>query len=92
MIFLRFWKPRHQKTCFSDVFWKKVATDANFAQIYDFPMQIYSSAELEHGPQLRPYIPRAGGQDDGSSTKLPQISGLGKILREGGGKLQDILP
>ena len=27
---------------------------------------------MELGPRLGPYIPRAGGQDDGSSTKLPQ--------------------
>ena len=43
----------------------------------DFPIQMYSPAELEHGPQLRPYIPRAGGQDDGSSTTLPQSSAGG---------------
>ena len=35
-----------------------------------------SSADLpETGPaeQNRPYVPRAGGQDDGSLPKLPQI-------------------
>ena len=28
---------------------------------------------MVHGPRLGAYIPRAGGQDDGSSAKLPQI-------------------
>ena len=29
---------------------------------------------MVHGLPLGPHIPRAGGQDDGSSAKLPQIS------------------
>ena len=31
-------------------------------------------AETGPAEQNRPYVPRAGGQDDGSLPKLPQIS------------------
>ena len=46
----------------------------------DFPFQIYAPAETVHGPRLGPYIPRAGGQDDGSSGKVPQIIAIVPIV------------
>ena len=44
----------------------------------------YFSAEMSHSRQNRPWVPHAGGQDDGSLRKLPQISARGRgTLRQG---------
>ena len=62
------------------VFAKKVSTEANCAYIYiysksdDFPIQMYSLPETLHGPQLGPYIPCAGGQDDQMISITPTLS------------------
>ena len=39
-------------------------------------------AETEHPVQNRPWVPHAGGQDDGSLHKLPQINLLNKLRQQ----------
>ena len=39
-------------------------------------------AETQHPVRNRPWVPRAGGQDDGSLHKLPQIKGWEGVLGE----------
>ena len=41
----------------------------------------YFPAETQHPVQNRPWVPHAGGQDDGSLHKLPQINLMNRIRK-----------
>ena len=51
--------------------------------MYYFPAFEPFEAETQHSVQNRPWVPHAGGQDDGSLNKLPQINICQYILAYG---------